>query len=184
MSITTREPIVQSLFPTSEWKEMLTLGAEVQLGLDGNLNWQAGLPDTQPVKDLPGALQGRVAGRHEFKAYVTIPRYTFELGRSEIAAIGEEHSECFWRIDKPDLKKAQTVQFGVVFKAPKDVTALELSGLAVVEPHFGWLTADLADVFDALSEKFRTLLIKKDANRRGRERLPVGAHEMWRLDLP
>jgi hypothetical protein len=34
------EPIVQSLFPQHEWKEVLNYGGGLTLALDGNLEWQ------------------------------------------------------------------------------------------------------------------------------------------------
>jgi hypothetical protein len=178
------EPIVQTIFPTSEWRELLKSGVDMTLGLDGNLNWKAGIPDVSAIAGLPGSIKGDVSSNNELKAYVTIPKYSFELGRSDITAVGEENSECFWRIDNTDLKKAQTVQFGMVFKVPKAVKTLELSGLVVVEPNFGWLTANLSDVFEALSEKLQQFLLKKDDDRQGKDRLRLGAHEMWILDLP
>ncbi len=177
------EPIVQSIFPTSEWRDLLKAGVDMTVGLDGNLSWKAAVPDLSAV-ELPGSIQGSVTNANEFKACVTIPKYTFELGRSDITAVGEENSECFWRIDKTDLKKAQTVQFGMVFKVPKGVETLDLTGLVVVEPNFGWLTSKLSDVFEALGSKLQQFLLKKDNERQGKERLPVGAHEKWVLDLP
>jgi hypothetical protein len=178
------EPIVQTLFPNSEWKEMLKLGTELKLGLNGNLDWQAGVSDPAIMKNLPGSIKANVSSSNEFKACITIPSYSFELGKPEIEAVGAGNSECFWRIEKPDLQKAQTVQFGMVFKVPKATKMLELTALVVVEPDFRWLTTNLADVFDELSSKLKNLLSRKDHERQGKERLPLGDHEKWRLVLP
>jgi len=178
-----REPIVQSIFPNSQWKEMLNVGIDAKVGLDGNLNWNVGV-DPALQKALPANIGGQVANVNEFKAVVTFPTYSMTLGKTEIAAMGEGNSQCFWRIEKPDLQKAQTVPFGVVFKVPKGVSTVDLQALAVAEPDFRWLTSNLSDVYDRLSNSFKTLLSRKASERHGQERLLVGDHEEWTLKLP
>ncbi|MDM8549421.1 hypothetical protein QUF72_05050 [Desulfobacterales bacterium HSG2] len=180
------EPIVQSIFPKSEWREMLRLGRQMSLGLNGNLGWSAGInPSDMPMlENLPGSIRANIENKNEIKAFIAVPNYSFELGKTDIAATGEGNSECFWRIEKPDLQKAQTVQFGVVFKVPKGVSSIELTGLVSAEPSFRWLTADLGDVFEYLSDNLKRVLSLKDDERRGGDRLPVGDHEKWMIDLP
>src|SRR5229473_4589563 len=49
------EPIVQTIFPKSEWKEVLGLGGGMSLALNGNLDWSAGvdIPATAYIPNLP-----------------------------------------------------------------------------------------------------------------------------------
>lgn len=91
---------------------------------------------------------------------------------------------CFWRIDKPELKEVQTIKFGVVFKVPKTVKAIKMVGTVIAEPDMAWLSANVRDVYEALSERLRELFSKRDEDRIGAERLPVGDHERWVLSLP
>jgi hypothetical protein len=181
-----REPIVHSIFPQSEWREILRMGRKMDLGLDSSLRWTAAVesPDAAAMDALPAALKGKIAAKNDLNAYITVPDYSYQLGRTEIAAYGEGNSECFWRIDKPGLQMAQTVQLGVVFKVPRGASSIELRAVAAVEPAFQWLNGNLRDVFEFLSDKIKNLLTMNNEERKGKDRLPVGDHEEWPLDLP
>lgn len=180
------EPIVQAIFPKNEWNEVLSWGGGIKLALNGNLDWGVGVgvPDIAKIANLPGHVKANIANKDELKAFIVVPDYAFTLGRVEIAATGEGNSECFWRIEKPDLQKAQTVQFGVVFKVPKGTTLIKLTGLVAVEPSISWLVANVRNVFEDLSDKLQDLLRRRDNKRNGKERLPVGDHEKWIITLP
>lgn len=175
------EPIIQTIFPKSEWREMFKLGADINVGLNGNLDWVAGIDI--PLEELSGNLKAKVVNNNDLKAFVAIPKYFFELGRADIAAMGEGNSECFWRIEHPELKKVQTSRFGVVFKVPKNTKTITLKGVVAVEPNFNWLTANLKYVFEALSQKLKDFLLLQDEKRTGKQRLPIGDHEKWTLTL-
>ncbi|MCP4286719.1 MAG: hypothetical protein GY792_20110 [Gammaproteobacteria bacterium] len=71
----------------------------------------------------------------------------------------------------------------MVFKVPKATEAITLKAMVAVEPNFNWLTANLKYVFEALSQKFKDLLILQDEKRTGKQRLPIGDHEKWTLTL-
>ncbi len=175
------EPIIQTIFPNSEWRAMLKMGANINVGLNGNLDWVAGID--VPLEKFSAELKAKVVNNNDLKAFIAIPEYTFELGRADIAATGEGNSECFWRIEHPELKKVQTTRFGVVFKVPKGTNTVTLKGMVAAEPNFNWLTTNLKYVFEALSQKFKDLLILQNEQRTGRNRLPLGDHEKWTLTL-
>ncbi len=160
---------------------MLKLGANINVGLNGNLDWVAGVDI--PLKNFSTKLKAKLANNNDLKAFITIPEYSFELGRADIAATGEGNSECFWRVEKPDLKKVQTSRFGVVFKVPKGTEKISLKGMVAVEPDFNWLTSYLKYVFEALNQKFKEFLVLQDEQRKGKQRLPIGDHEKWTLRL-
>lgn len=178
-----REPIIHTLFPSNAWRDLLKIETELTIGLNGNLDWQAGVPNASILENLPGTVKANVSSTNALKAFITIPNYSFELGKSDIATVGEGNSECFWRIETPDLQKAQTVQLGVVFKVPKDVSTVELSALVAVQPDFRWLTSNLSTVFEELSRRFQKLLVLQDNDRQTKDRLPIGDHESWKLKL-
>jgi hypothetical protein len=180
------EPIVHSIFPNSEWREVLRVGRNMELGLNSNLEWTVKVPDTaaEAAELLPAEIKGKVESKNKLNAYIAVPDYSYQLGVTEIAAMGEGNSECFWRIDKPELKQAQTVQFGTVFKVPKGARTMELTGLVSVEPDFQWLTGKVKDVFEFLSDKIKNVLRMKSSQRAGDARLPVGDGEKWTLELP
>lgn len=180
------EPIVQAIFPKSEWKEVLSLGAGLNLALNGNLEWgvEVGIPDSFQIDNLSDQVKASIANKGGLSAFIAAPGFMYKLGRAEIVATGEGNSECFWRVEKPDLQEAQTAQFGVVFKVPQGTKSIELTGLVAAEPSMNWLAANLRDVFEALSEKLQSLLRRDDDDRHGHERLPIGDHEKWELLLP
>lgn len=180
------EPIVQTIFPSSSWKPVLNWSGGLNLGLNGNLDWSAGVDTPEQIAglDLPGAVKANIDNKNALKALVVVPDYHFDLGRSEIAAGGEGDSRCFWRVESPDLQQKQSYAFGVVFKVPKGTTSITLEGVLAAEPNMPWLAANLRDVLDDLSQKLRAIFLMDDAARQGKDRLPIGSHETWTLPLP
>jgi len=180
------EPIIHAIFPKAEWRDLLQLGGSVNLALRGNLDWGLGVDPVvlNGLSHLPGNLKASVGSSNSLNAYVTVPNYTFKLGSTKIAATGEGHSDCFWRIEKPILEGNQTVQFGIVFKVPKGQTSIDLTGTAIVEPDISWLLKKLSNVFEYLSDKFKQLFLMPESNRKGKDRLPLGDSETWHLVLP
>ena len=182
-----QEPIVHTISPTSEWHDVLSWGGGMQLALDGDLKWHLRtprLPEGVTAENLPAFVEAGLGTEDQMNSFVAVPDFSFNLGRAEIAATGEGNSLCFWRIDKPELKEVQTIKFGVVFKVPKDVETIKMVGTVIAEPDMAWLSASVRDVYEALSERLRELFRKRDEDRSGAERLPVGDHERWVLNLP
>jgi hypothetical protein len=177
------EPIVQTIFPKSKWRTVMNWGGGMSLGLDGNLEWRVGVDAAQAaeIANLPGELKANVANKDEFKASIVIPDYNYEVGRFDIAAAGEGGSECYWYIQEPDLQKMLSVQFGVVFKVPKDTQEVTLRGVAWAEPRMNWLVANIRDVFGDLGDRLQALLRQKDV---AADKFARGAAEQWTLTLP
>lgn len=180
------EPIVQRLFPAREWNEVLRWGGGLKLTLNGDLDWGVGVPglDATQVEALPGRVRARVSNADALRSLIVVPDYAFSLGRAEVAASGEGNSECFWRIERPDLQQTQTVTFGVVFKVPQSMSTITLTGLVAAEPSMSWLTAHLRNVFEGLSERLQQFLRRTAGDGPADEGLSVGDHETWALTLP
>jgi hypothetical protein len=182
-----QEPIVHTISPTSEWHDVLSWGGGMRLSLDGDLKWRlqtSHLPEGVTIENLPDFVEAGLGTENQMNSYIAVKDFSFNMGRAEIAATGEGNSMCFWRIDKPELKEVQTIKFGVVFKVPKTVEAIKMVGVVAAEPDMAWLSANVRDVYEALSERLRELFSKRDEDRSGAERLPVGDHERWVLSLP
>jgi hypothetical protein len=181
-------PILQTIFPTSEWKDVLSFGGELKLGLTGNLDWQVGadlnsLPEAVK-KALPGTISAGLANKNKMKSYIAIPKFEYKLGRANIAATGEGSAEAFWRIDKPELRQSYTALFGMVFKVPKGVTRISLHGTTAAEADIPYLVALVDDVFADMSKKWQALLMKQHSKRTRVEKLPIGDIKSWTLELP
>ncbi|NET61669.1 MAG: hypothetical protein F6K47_37785 [Symploca sp. SIO2E6] len=178
------EPIIQSLFPTQQWRSVMSFGVGIELGLNGNLDWNVGVDSSglaQLLALLPGELQANVSNKDDFQAFLAAPAYRYELGHPEILTNGEGNSTCYWRIQDQELQKIGTAKFVIVFKVPKEIDAITLQGKAWAEPDINWLTSDIRDVFKALSEQLQQLLRQKN---QAASRFARGDVEKWILTLP
>jgi hypothetical protein len=178
-----QEPILQSVFPNEKWRSVLSAGVGMDIGLNGNLDWTAGLDTsalTAVLEQVPGEIKGEVANKNEFKAFMTMPAYKYEFGLFEILTTGVG-STAYWRIQDEALKKTGMVEFATVFKVPKTVQELELVGKAWVEPNVNWLFADVRDVAGELSDRFKQLFRNKEE---AASRFARWDAEKWQLQLP
>jgi hypothetical protein len=180
------EAIIQNIFPEARWRKVLEYGGSLSLALQGDLEWQAGIPGDKIAQftNIEGVPSAHIKNQNEMSSYVVVPDYSFDIGRPEITAVGIGDARASWRLQNPELKEGQVVRFALVFKVPAGTKQVALVGKVVAEPKMSWLTAQISDVFDELSDRFRRIFSKSDAERQGAERLPVGAHEKWTLQLP
>ncbi len=178
-----QEPILQSVFPNEKWRSVLSTGVGMDIGLNGNLDWTAGV-DTSAITDVleqvPDEIKGEIANKNEFKAFVTMPAYKYEFGLFEILTAGVG-STAYWRIQDEALKKTGMVEFATVFKVPKAVQEIELVGKVWVEPNVNWLFADVRDVASELSDHFKQLFRNKEEAANQFKRWDA---EKWQLQLP
>jgi hypothetical protein len=177
-------PIVQTLFPDQKWREVFNFGVGMDVGLDGNLDWSVGVDESllDKVRDLlPAELKAKAATKNNFKAFMAVPSYKYELGYSEITASGEGDSMCYWRIQDQELQKLGTARFAIVFKVPKGTEMVNLEGVVWAEPDMNWLTSDIRDVFSDLSNRIKSLLKSKDD---AAIHFARGDAEEWVLTLP
>jgi hypothetical protein len=179
-----QEPLIQTLFPSQQWRSVMSFGVGMDVGLNGNLDWNVGVDSSKlgPLaKTLPGQVQSQVSSSDSFSGFVTMPSYKYELGHPEVQAMGEGNSLCSWRIQDDNVQKIGTLRLGVVFKVPKDVDTLILKGKVWAEPNMNWLTADVGDVFYALGKKFKNILNQGD---QAAQQFSRGMIEEWELPLP
>jgi hypothetical protein len=181
-----RMPIVQTIFPQAQWRAVLEWGGHMNLALNGNLDWEVGVDGDkiQEITKLGGVPSANLKTNNDLNAFILMPDYKFGLGRAEIAATGEGNARCAWRLQNPDLQETQTVRFVVIFKVPKGMETVELTGTVIAEPKMSWLAAQLDDVFSELGERFKALFSGKQEERARKERLAISAREKWTLVLP
>jgi hypothetical protein len=175
--------IIQTIFPKSEWRSVLNWGGSMNLGLNGNLEWEMGVDANQIAEaaNLPAGLQAQVSNKNNMSSFITMPDYAFEVGRFDILAQGEGNKLCYWHIEEPDLQKMPTVQFGVVFKVPLGTEEVTLRGIAQADPDMNWLVANVRNVFENLSSGLQALLRRRQE---AASQLARIAAEQWQLGLP
>lgn len=179
-----KEPIIQSLFPQDKWRSVMSFGVGMDVGLDGNMEWSLGMDSSQLAQLLPSIpdnLKASVSTKDNFKLFLAIPAYSYQLGYSEIITNGEGNSLCYWRINDDNLQKIGTAKFAIVFKVPKGSDSITIRGTVWAEPKMNWLTSTLEDVAAALSERFQKLLGEADD---AASKFARGDAELWTLTLP
>lgn len=178
------EPIITSSFPAQKWRSVMNFGVGMDVGINGNLNWDLGVDSSKLAELLdwiPEDIKANVTSKNNFKAFLAIPAYEYNLGHSEILTNGEGNSTCYWRIQDQELQKIGTAKFGIVFKVPKGTESITLQGTVWAEPDLNWLTADIRNVFANLSENLKQLLKQRNE---AASRFARGDAEKWELNLP
>lgn len=172
--------IVQELFPQPRYRQVLQWGGSMNLALNGNLDWDIGV-DASAIEELTalGVPSAKLKTNNEISSRIVVPNFAYGMGRAEITATGKGNDHCLWRLEQPELKESQTIQFVVIFKVPKGTKVIDLEGQFICEPDMEVLTANVESVMGELSDKFKSLFRKRDEDRHGAERLPIGAHELW-----
>ena len=83
------QPIVQSMFPTSEWKDVLQWGAGMRVALDADLNYTVGIDANLLTNNpIPQQIKAKIFNDNELHGLITIPSFRYTLGRAEAIAAG------------------------------------------------------------------------------------------------
>ena len=173
-------PIVESIFPQTRWHTVLEWGGELNLALNGQLEWEIGLSNDEilaEVLQLSGVPNAKIKTANAMKAHILVPDYSFKMGRVETSATGVGNTYCRWRIEDPQLQETETADFIVVFKVPKGITTIELTGILTADTKLAWLTGHLNSIFGDLARRFQALWQPE-------ARLPIGVQEKWTVTLP
>ena len=172
------EPLIRSMYPTSEWRGLLGQQQEFRLELTADLNWRLNPASTEKQsKGKAGTRQqGPAAGNRESPlAY----EFTFPLKPRELAATGVGTSRCFWSFQSPEFRDTATLQFGVIFEVPKGTGNLKIAARATANPSVNWLTQNLRGIVNLLGDRLRNSL------RPGKnEQFTIADSSIWTLQLP
>lgn len=176
------EPMIETYFPKRIWKEVLQFGGEMRLGLDGNLDFNAGLDlETLPqeIRDnIPVEIKAKIEAQNKINSFIIVPNFRFNLGRADISTSGEQSSTCFWDLQNPELQETQSLEFMLLFKVPKGQRKIGMVGRAQASVKISWLSAKIDHVLDHLSDELKAVFEQ-------REKVPLGVEEVWReIELP
>lgn len=175
-----QQPIVHRIIPDSKWQTLLNAGVSLNMGLDANLDVGVEIDASELIKiaNLPDydQLKASLGTRDEFQAFLVLDVLNYQCGQFNIFAQGEDNSQCYWRIEKPEIKDKSTVKFDIIFKVPKGWESIDLIGKVWIEPNIDWLNGELSDVIQALPPYLRDLFGNKD---RAAKSFAVGIKEEW-----
>ncbi|MGK7893986.1 MAG: hypothetical protein AB4372_10270 [Xenococcus sp. (in: cyanobacteria)] len=182
-----KEPIVHRIIPDSKWQTLVNAGVSLEMGLDAKLNVAVGVDASElsKIANLPDydQFQASVGTKDKFKAFIVLDGLKYDFGKFNLFAQGDDNSECYWRIEKPEIQGKSTVKFDIVFKVPKGWESIDLRGTVWIEPSIDWLNGELTEVFIRdLPSYIKDLFSSKD---RAAKSFAVGTKEKWLgLNLP
>ncbi len=155
------EPIVHRIIPDSKWQTVLKTGVNLNLGLDANLEVGVGVDVSELTKiaNLPDydKLKANIETKDELKAFIVLDSLNYKFGKFNLLAQGEDNSQCYWRIEEPEIQDKSTVEFDIIFKVPKTWEYIDLICNAWIEPSIDWLNGELIHVMTALSSRFKNV---------------------------
>lgn len=181
------EPIVHRIIPDSKWQTVVSSGVNLGMGLDAKLDVAVGVDASQlsKIANLPDydQFKASVGTKDKFKAFIVLDGLNYNFGKFNLFAQGEDNSECYWRLEKPEIQGIATVKFDIVFKVPKGWESIDLTGTVWIEPSIDWLNGEFTDVFIRdLPDHLRDLFGSRD---RAAKSFAVGNEEKWLgLNLP
>jgi len=173
-----RRPLaIQNIFPEPFWKPVLDWGGQLNLALDGSLNWGAEVEQTAVKLDkLSAQLQAVVKNASQLAGFIKVIPFDHTLGRMEIEA---QHASttAMWRFDSRQVIRARRqVQLITLLRVPKEVEQIRIEAAAQAEPDFDWLAAQVTHVFERLPVVIKQIIDR----RRG---LPLQDFQIWQIDL-
>lgn len=181
-----QNPIIHRIIPDSKWQTVVKAGVKLDLGLDANLDVRVGVDASELTKitHLPDYdnFKAAVGTKDEFKAFMVLDGLNYNCGRFNLFAQGEDNSQCYWRMEKPEIQDQATVKFDIIFKVPKGWKSVDLIGNVWIEPSIDWLNGELTDVIRDLPPYLKNLFGNKE---KAAKSFAVGIKEEWiKIMLP
>lgn len=154
-------PIVYRIIPDSKWQTLVNAGVSLNLGLDANLDVGVGVDASELIEiaNLPDyeRFKANVGTKDELKAFIVLEGLNYKLGEFNLFAQGEDNSECYWRIEKPEIEDKSTVKFDIIFQVPQGWDSIDLIGKVWIEPSIDWLNGELTEVLQDLPAHLRSV---------------------------
>lgn len=179
------QPIVYRIIPDSKLRTLVNAGVSLNLGLDANLDVGVGVDASELIKiaNLPDydRLKAIVGTKDELKAFIVLDGLNYKFGKFNLFAQGEDNSECYWRIEKPEIQDKSTVKFDIIFQVPKGWNSIDLIGKVWIEPSIDWLNGELSKVLQDLPAYLKDIFGSEE---KAAKRFAVGKKEIWNIKLP
>lgn len=180
-----QNPIVHRIIPNSKWQSLINAGVNLNMGLNADLDIGVGMDASELTKiaNFPDydKFKANVGTKNEFKAFWVLDNLNYNLGKFNLFAQGEDNSQCYWRLEKPEIQDKSTVKFSIIFKVPKGLKSINLIGKVWIEPNIDWLNSELKEIKKDLSSYLKNLFASKQ---KAAETFAVGQQETWNIQLP
>ena len=180
-----KSPLVHRIIPDDKWQTLVNAGVNLNLGLDANLEIGVGVDASEFTKitNLPDYdnFKANVGTKDKFKAFWVLDGLNYNLGKFNIFAQGVGSSECYWRIEKPEIQDKSTVEFNIIFQVPKGWNSIDLVGKVWIEPSIDWLNGELTHVIQSLPGYLKNIFGSKE---KAAKSFAVGKKVTWQIELP
>lgn len=175
-----QNPIIHQIIPNSKYQSLIKAGVNLSIGLNADLDIGVGVDASELTKiaNLPDydQFKANVGTKNTFKAWWILDNLNYNLGKFERFAQGEDNSQCYWRIEKPEIQDKSTVKFSIIFKVPKGLKSIDLIGKVWIEPNIDWLNSELKQIKNDLSSYLQNIFGSK---KKASESFAVGMKETW-----
>ncbi|MEI6444398.1 MAG: formylglycine-generating enzyme family protein [Nostocales cyanobacterium ELA583] len=179
-------PLIHNIIPDSKWQSLVNAGVNLNLGLDTNLDIAVGIDAAELTKivNLPDydKLKASVRTKDKFKGFIILDSLNYKCGEFSFVAQGVGDSQCYWKMQRPEIQEQSTIKFGIIFKVPKGWESIDLIGEVSIEPSIDWLTGELSDVMRAIPSHFKNIFGNKET---AAQKFAIGTKEIWNnIKLP
>jgi hypothetical protein len=148
-----RKPSIHALFPTNRWETVIQAHQGLKIGLDEHITFKASLGETQlGTGPLSGVADLLIASGLSASAGLVLGEFKYSIRRPKVISAGEGNVKARWFLDSKEIFEPEDFWLGTAIQVPKDTKVVNVAGALLAYRSLQWLTADLRDLFDLLSE--------------------------------
>lgn len=172
----TERPKAHDIYPASRWEDILKMEADLRLGLDVELKFQANLEPAELIyRNLAGQGQARGGLAVASDTNLAIQAAQAVVQRPQLISRGEESHDIFWHLEGYQYVQVEEPYLGVVLRVPKESQAVHAQGALIANHRFNIWGAHLTDWWGALRPKVQSFFNKG---------VPLEQTKRWQDILP
>jgi hypothetical protein len=144
-------PVAYQIFPAEEWQRLFQCTAELNIGLDGNLQFKVDPQELPSLENL--GLPAKVAAELKggMKGRFLVGPFNYYLMQPRITAKGRDDVKVIWNLFGERQVTQSNPRLGVVLKVPREISRVDIAGVLLVYPSFRLLGEGFWHVVKVLS---------------------------------
>ncbi len=164
-------PTSYDVLPDSEWATKFKVGADLSVGVTGDLKLKIGAP--QELAALAGLPVGVEAGAGaEVESRIVAGPFEYALQVPRVVHTPADHDHVFWRLSGGKFSQHQDAGLRVVLRVPKDRPVLNVNGYMQATRSYKVLGTGFKQALDNLPKRLAAFF---------REGTPIRASGRWEL---